>query len=339
MAELIQLARDHAFTEIYRRSRVRVKSGRVAPPVKPLFNINCNQWSAYAPGTSYFLPVNDVTFLYVNGLLEIFNETTGAFVLDERANFRPAGLAAFARSRGGHLEDDPGAGRLATVEAIERLVTEFATVEQGMMLQNLGLMAQALGLGGFTNFANHDSGWFEALGFRMGQIPASQYLGMSGLAALATKMLKRDRPVAFPLGLEVNGQVLLRAFCPPYFASMAEAVRAVVSAKTGAFPLVGNSPWRDPATVANQFPPVSETAIAATIAYCEYIWNRYGRFPAYLAPFHTVTGYQACHLDVEFYEKFYRPEALAEAQRRDFMSAIGGWMGVMLKETKHRRSR
>ena len=31
--------------------------------------------------------------LFLNGLLEILNETTGAFILDERNNFRPAGLA------------------------------------------------------------------------------------------------------------------------------------------------------------------------------------------------------------------------------------------------------
>jgi hypothetical protein len=82
--ELIRLAGDRAFVEIYRRSRVQVKSGRVAPPLEPIFNVNCNRWSAYAAGTIYFLPVNDLTFLYINGLLEILNEETGVFVLDER---------------------------------------------------------------------------------------------------------------------------------------------------------------------------------------------------------------------------------------------------------------
>jgi hypothetical protein len=47
----------------------------------------------------------------------------------------------------GHLECDPHKGRTATIRQVEQFVTEFVTVEQGMMLQNLGLMAQALGLG------------------------------------------------------------------------------------------------------------------------------------------------------------------------------------------------
>src|SRR4029079_12704420 len=113
--QLIELGAREEFTELYRRTRVQIKDGRAATTIAPLFNINANRWSAHAPGTTYFLPINDLTFMYVNGLLEILNETTGAFLLDERNNFRPAGLASFARSRGGHLENDPNKFRVATV--------------------------------------------------------------------------------------------------------------------------------------------------------------------------------------------------------------------------------
>jgi len=52
-----------------------------------------------------------------------------------------------------------------------------------MMLQNLGLMAQALGLGGFPNFANHEFAWFQALGFRM-ETDACEPLRRRGLATV-----------------------------------------------------------------------------------------------------------------------------------------------------------
>lgn len=321
LVDFIRLAKEHAFTEMYQRGRVQIKQGRAAPPLEPVFNISCNRWSVYAPGTSYFLPINDLSFLYINGLLEILNETTGAYILDERAGFRPAGLKHFARSQGGHLYDDSAAGRVATIELIERLVTEFVTVEQGMMHQNLALMAQTLGLGGFPNFANHEFGWFQALGFRMGQMPASQYFGAGKYLSTLLSLLGKDRPVPYPLGLEVGGDTLLRAYCPPYFESMAEAVRAVVAAKTAAVTAVAPSGhWRE-ASVGKAIPAVSEAAVQATIAYCDYVWNRYHRFPAYLAPFRTVVGFQACHLDAEFYDKFYRPDALSAAQREDFKFA------------------
>jgi len=322
IAQLIELGQKGAFTELYRRSRVKIRDGRALISAEPLFNINANRWSAHARGTTYFLPINDLTFMYVNGLLEIFNETTGAFILDERNSFRPAGLAEFARSRGGHLKDDPREGCVATVRQVEQFVTEFVTVEQGMMLQNLGLMAQALGLGGFPNFANHEFGWFQALGFRMGKMAASQYLGAGKVVSFAMKALQRNPEVPYPLGLELNGEVLLKPFCPPYFSSMAEAVRAVAASKFGPHGVFREHPagsaWARHEEVTAKIPALSEAAIAATIAYCEYLWERYGRFPVYLTPYRTVLGFQACHLDAEFYDSFYRPEALGKSQREDF---------------------
>ncbi|HTL17524.1 MAG TPA: hypothetical protein VL793_09815 [Patescibacteria group bacterium] len=320
--QLIEMGRQGKFTELYRRCRVRVKDGRARIPVEPLFNINANRWSAHASGTTYFLPINDVTFMYVNGLLEIFNEHTGAFVLDERNGFRPAGLARFARSRGGHLEDNPSRGRVATVRQIEQFVTEFVTVEQGMMLQNLGLMAQALGLGGFPNFANHEFGWFQALGFQLKEMPASRYLGAGLIVSLAMKLLGRDVPVPYPVGLEHNGLPLLRPFCPPSYTTMSEAVRAVAEIKFGKGGVFrghkAGTPWVREAEITSQIPAVSQHAIAATTAYCEYLWKRYGRFPVYLTPYRTVLGFQACHLDAEFYDRFYHPDALSENQRERF---------------------
>jgi hypothetical protein len=61
-------------------------------------------------------------------------------------------------------------------------------------------------------------------------------------------------------------------------------------------------------------PAYSDVAIAATIGYCEYVHNRYGRFPANSGPFRTVLAHQAHRLDRDFYERFYKPEALPAAQ-------------------------
>lgn len=320
--ELIDLGRRGEFTELYRRSRVKIKDGRAAPPTEPLFNINANRWSAHAAGTSYFLPVNDLTFMYINGLLEILNEDTGAFLVDERNSFRPAGVARFARSRGGHLDDNPHHFRVATIRQVEQFVTEFVTVEQGMMLQNLGLMAQALGLGGYPSFADHEFGWLEALGFRMEKMPASRYLGAGPIVSFGMNLLRKNPSVPYPIGLERDGEVLLKPFCPPYYSSMVDAVRAVVEIKFGTNGIFRGglkaSAWSDHAGVSSQVPPVTESAIAATIAACEYLWNRYGRFPVYMPPYRTVLGFQAAHLDAEFYDKFYRAEALGESQRADF---------------------
>jgi hypothetical protein len=229
------------------------------------------------------------------------------------------------------LADDPNLGRVATVRQVEQFVTEFVTIEQGMMLQNLGLMAEALGLGGFPNFANHEFGWFTALDFRLERMRASRYLGAGPLVSLAMKLLGRDPEVPYAVGLERDGEILLKPFCPPYYRSMAEAVRTVADLKFGPGGVFRNpaagTAWADGGKVTGQVPAVSEAAIAATTAYCEYLWNRYQRFPVYLTPYRTVLGFQACHLDAEFYDRFYQPEALGAMQREDFQRSCAAEKG------------
>jgi hypothetical protein len=260
-----------------------------------------------------------MTGFLINAVLEAFDETMALFLVDERNNFQPAGIGRFGRSKGGHLNDDFAGGQIGTVQAIELSLAEAAAVEQGMVLQNIALMAQAIGLGGFPNFARHEFGWFEALGFRMGKMAASRYLGTSWLLSTALRLLGRDQSLIYPLGLERNGQVLLKPFSPPYYSSMADAIRAFVEYKFGRDGIFRgsaiHSEWRDAEQKTKEIPAPSAAAIAATIAYCEYIYGRYGRFPAYTPPYRTVLGYQATRVDVEFYDRFYLPEALTDTQR------------------------
>jgi hypothetical protein len=53
------------------------------------------------------------------------------------------------------------------------------------------------------------------------------------------------------------------------------------------------------------------------------VQETFGRFPGRTAPFRTSVGFQAVHLDLEFYEKFYRPEAVSELQKEH----LANWHG------------
>jgi hypothetical protein len=317
---LVELARQGELVELYRKGRIKITERRAAPPVEPGYNFNINRWALYAPGSTYFLPVEEMTAVYVNAMLEAFDEEMAIFVVDERANFRPAGISRFAQSKGGHLNNDTSSGRVATIQTIETSLAEACAIEQGMVLQSLALMSQALGLGGYPNFARHEFGWFQALGFRMGETPASRYLGANRLISTALRLLGRDQPVPYPLGLERGGEILLKPYCPPYYPSMEVAVHDFVRRKFGPQGVfrggASASGWREPAEKTAGIPAPSEAAIEATVAYCEYVFDRYGRFPAYSAPFRTVLGHQATHVDVDFYDRFYHPDALSETQRQ-----------------------
>jgi hypothetical protein len=320
IAGLIQAAREHQLVELYERARVHLSNRRVDIPHDVQYMLSLNKWSANVPGSTYFLPIAELSAIYINILLILFGEQYNSFVLDERNRFQPAGVASFARSKGGTLNDDPATGRVLTVGGLETLIDELAAIEQGAIMQNLGLMTQAMGLGGFPHFAAHPYIWPQVLGFHMTQIPTSRVIGADLLTRTLLKVLNRDAPMPTAVGLEHDGEVLIKPYCPPYYRNMREAVQAFVADKyapgKGIFRDGGAATgWREPGAIQAGIPPYSDRAIEATAAYCEYLYTRYGRFPASSGPFHTVLAYQAHHLDLDFYACFYREDALSSTQR------------------------
>jgi hypothetical protein len=326
LTELVRLTREGKLTEVYQRSRILLSDRRTAPPLDPGYNFPINRWSLYAPGTTYFLPIIETTALTINALLELFSEATGVFLRDERRWFRPAGVGRFARSKGGHLHDDPRELRSATIQMMEMALLESMATEHGMVLQNLALMAETLGLGGFPNFARHEFSWFQALGFRTKTLPATRYAGAPWFLSAPARWLGQDPVLPYPVGLEKENRALLKPFCPPYYKSMDEAVRAFVETKFGPDGTyrggAQQSTWRDAISSAAKIPAPSSAAVEATIAYCDYVYRRYGRFPAYTAPFRTVIGFQVCRVDVGFYDKFFEQDALPELVRTSTERAI-----------------
>jgi hypothetical protein len=180
-------------------------------------------------------------------------------------------------------------------------------------------MTQALGLGGFPHFGGHPYIWFQTLGFRMEQVSASQIAGASTVARAIARLLGKDIDVPTAVGLERDGQLLLKPYAPPYYRNMEEAVLAFIDFKFGAGKGTlrdGGSAtaWKDGAVIQSGIPAYSDKVVAATIAFCEYVYKRYGRFPATSGPFRSLLAYQAHHLDTDFYDRFYHPSALSQSQ-------------------------
>lgn len=301
-------AREHRFETLYDKGRVPIANARIDVPRQLPFVPPFNKWMANVRGTTYFLPVAELSALYINVLLAMFDDEFSYLVLDDHNGCQPAGVGRFARSAGGHLHDNPASGRVATLSFLDTWICEFVAVEQGAMLQNLGLMAAALGLGGFPHFAAHPFIWPVTLGFRTLPVPLPRILG------LPENSMPVELAVPTPVGLEKNGTVLIKSYCPPYYKDMQEAVLAFVDYKyaagRGTFRDGGKATgWRDAPAVQREIPRYSDRAIEATIACCQYIHDRYGRFPASTGPYRTVLAYQAHHLDPAFYEQFYKDEA------------------------------
>ena len=159
--------------------------------------------------------MNELTALYLNILLSCFSSDFNYFVVDERNGFRPAGIGRFAKSKGGKLHDDPRDGRFMAVGYLESWLFELSGVEVGAIVQNLGLMSQALGIGRLPHFAGHPFGWTQALGFRMEEPKLSRVVAAGAVMRLAMGVLGKDIPIPAAVGLEHHGEVLLKPYCPP----------------------------------------------------------------------------------------------------------------------------
>lgn len=92
------------------------------------------------------------------------------------------------------------------------------------------------------------------------------------------------------MGLECNGDVLLKPFCPPYYRNLEEAVLAFLDYKysegRGTFRDGGTTTgWLEGASVQASIPRYSDKAIDATIAYSDIFMSATAAFP--LAVLHS----------------------------------------------------
>jgi len=320
--DLKRLADAGDLAEVYARSRIPIRAGRTAVPREVPYVFPFNKWSTNLPGTTYFLPVCDLTAMYINVILSCFDEEMAFMLVDERDDFSPAGVGRFGQSNGGYLHDDPSSGRVVPVLGLETIIVEFVMAEQAFIAHNLSLVEQAMGLGGWTHFASaSDVAWMRALGFQMGSQKASQALNAGVLKRLLMRLLGKDMDIPFALGLEVEGEAVLTPYCPPYYPSMGAAVRAFLEHKRAAVWQAEVDPeavgtWAHPNRVQASIPWFSDRAIQATIDYCTYLHETYGRFPAYFGPMRTTLAHQAHHLDLDFYDEHFGAGAYSETQRR-----------------------
>jgi hypothetical protein len=108
--------------------------------------------------------------------------------------------------------------------------------------------------------------------------------------------------------------------CPPFTSSIEEAVLSLVDSKFGLggiYTTPTSQPWMNP-DGGSKIVPHEQHTIEAVIEFCNYVYRTYGRFPAHADAFKTVIAFQAHHVDVGFYDKFYPNESVPQAQRDHF---------------------
>ncbi len=297
----------------FRNAVVKISDGRLAIPMVEPVMLAFNQWNVNQPGTTLFMPISDVTWEYINALM-LFMDAPHSFYIYDDLNGNAEPLKKWADA--GHLDRN----RPVALSYYERTMTMVIPgVEQALMLENMYLALQGMGLGGWIFNSSLTNVVFAIMGFRLA-MPTKT----GPLAPPEWFTPPPGAPLGFPVGLDG----LFEAYCPPYFPDMNAAVQAVWDAKWGADgiykPEGGAAAYKDRQVLDRAVPKTADWCLDATKALCTYIWETYGRFPATLDPMMMNIWLQAHHLETDFYDRYYPQGAYPEGIRRHMEEWHGG---------------
>ena len=285
-------ARRDELVRRFRSSTTKLADGRADLPTGEPGLFGFNAWNANQPGSTLFIPVTNTTVEYMTLLFIYFDEINRFNVVDELNGGRSCGLDKWKRS--GRV----GALDMSLMDVELRVLTSL-NVEGAFICQNMALAAQALGLGGwtFTGFLPHHV---------LGVSPAHAGLGFRFVTPTST-----PRHAVTPVPVGKDG--VFESLTPPYVANMAQAVEQYLdcwSAASGKASAFDNAEQ-----VMRGRPYPTDETIEIVTAFCTYVHENYGRFPAFIDPMFVRLVFQAHHLDVDFYDQFYRGETLSDRHR------------------------
>lgn len=283
--------------------------------------LDSNRFLSNLPGTTILFPVVDLSRQYINGMMYLLTQPAGArpTVVDDRNFYRMAGVKKWVDS--GFLNKDIK----LPLGAIWAMRTQ---IEADLLLQNLMLTTDAMGLGAWIHGAISPP-------VLLGDPKFTQTYGrMLGFDWVVPRwkpidLLRWHLPLPFlanlranAVGLRHQGEPLIRAMCPPHYETMADAVAAVIADKFGPDGIYTDQALFDRiyqgefgAKYLSEASDYHRDVIACATDICTYIYETHGRFPAHCEAIHVPGVWlQAHHVEEPYYDRFFR-NGLTEAHR------------------------
>jgi hypothetical protein len=264
----------------------RLSDERLRIPAEEPYMEGHNTWCANVPGSLLAVPIADIAQMVLNILC--FFTQNGYCVYDDVNEARIPGIEEFSE-----LVDVEEPFPLTFTE--QYALTE-ATAELATSCYAGVLALQAMGLGGWM---------FDG-------IDRFTVLGASGdpeVPGLGFRYDEDDRwPIPNPTGLEG----VFEGFCPPHYADMATAVEALAVRKFGkGGPHNEGTPgaWTESAAVRGSAERFSDEFKACVALQAQYVLDTFGKFPGTVPTIFLLNYVQAHHLDLDFYDRFFKPGA------------------------------
>jgi hypothetical protein len=279
--------------ERHRDRVVKLSDERLHIPRAEPYLEGHNTWIANEPGSLLVIPIADIAQHHIANIC--FFTQNGYCLFDDINQRQIAGLDEFA-----DLVDTQEPIPLSFVEQYS--LTE-ATAELMTSSYNGALLLQAMGLGGWS---------FDG-------IEHMTLLGASGDPDVPGLGFRYDTDPRWgtpnPTG-RMDGT--FHAFCPPHFATMSDAVEAFSQRKFGpGGPYHPDTPgaWTESRAIRSSAQRHDARFKACVTLQCQYTLETWGKFPGTVPSVWVMNFLQAQHLDLEFYDRFFRPGAYLDTHR------------------------
>ncbi|HEX2314186.1 MAG TPA: hypothetical protein VHJ17_10645 [Thermomonospora sp.] len=245
-----------------------------------------NTWCVNVPGSLLVIPVADIA-QHMLAILCFFTQN-GYAVFDDVNGREIPGLERFR-----DLVDVDAPFPLTFSE--QYALTE-ATAELATCCYAGVLLLQAMGLGGWM---------FDG-------IDRFSVLGASGNPEVPGLGFRYDEDERWAVPNPTGLPGVFEAFCPPHHPDMAAAVEAFAERKFGEggpFHPRTPGPWTDSPGFRGSAQVHDEQFKACVTLQAQYVLDTFGKFPGTVPTLFILNYVQAHHLDLEFYDRFFRPGA------------------------------
>lgn len=264
----------------------KIQNERLQIPAKVPFIEPHNTWVANHAGTLLVIPIGDLAQHVLLGLCYMLQN--GLVLYDDIHKRAIPGIEQYAT-----IVD---VNNVWPITYLEQWAMAELTTELSVSCYAGALMLQAMGIGGWM---------YNGIDF-------ASVMGMNkelGVPGLGFRFDTNEKwPYPNPTGL--SG--VMEAFCPPHYPTMRDAVDTLCERKFGRggpFHPETPGPWKDSKKVRSAS-KIHDTVFRECIALqAQYVYDTFGKFPGTVPSLFTMMYLQAHHLDLQFYDTFFKPGA------------------------------